>query len=154
MDTETGRIYVKKVTEAGDVGQPVNPMAVDGQVEGSIVKNMGAALYEEMQFDEDGKHLNPNFHDYKLPTFMELPELDTNMVDAYDPTAPFGVKETGEGAVQPTFPAINNAVYDAIGVRFNSVPITPEMVLNALKEKKEKGVDKLRYNTPWPGPQK
>jgi 4-hydroxybenzoyl-CoA reductase alpha subunit len=154
VDTETGRIYVKKVTEAGDVGQPVNPMAVDGQVEGSIVKNMGAALYEEMQFDEDGKHLNPNFHDYKLPTFMELPELDTNMVDAYDPTAPFGVKETGEGAVQPTFPAINNAVYDAIGVRFNSVPITPEMVLNALKEKKEKGVDKLRYNTPWPGPQK
>ena len=138
VDTETGRVYVRKVTEAGDCGTAVNPMSVDGQVEGSIVFNMGAALYEEMKFDENGRHLNPNFHDYKCPTFMEMPEMDTNIVESYDPNAPFGVKETGEGAVQPTFPAIVNAIYDAIGVRFYQVPVTPEMVLKALKEKKEK----------------
>jgi 4-hydroxybenzoyl-CoA reductase subunit alpha len=136
VDVETGRIYVKKVTEAGDCGTPVNPMSVEGQVEGSIVFNLGACLYEDQKLDENGRHLNPNFHDYKMPTMMEMPEMDTNIVDSYDPTAPFGVKETGEGAVQPTFPAITNAIYDAIGVRFYNLPITPEMVLNALKEKK------------------
>lgn len=138
VDVETGRVYVKKVTEAGDCGTPVNPMSVDGQVEGSIVFNMGAALYENMLVNEKGKLLNPNFHDYKVPTAMEMPEMDTNIVDSYDPTAPFGVKETGEGAVQPTFPAITNAIYDAIGVRFYEVPITPEKILKALQEKREK----------------
>lgn len=139
VDTETGRIYVKKVTEAGDCGTPVNPMSVDGQVEGSIMFNLGACLYEDMKLDEKtGRLLNPNFHDYKTPTTMEMPEMDTNIVESYDPTAPFGVKETGEGAVQPTFPAITNAIYDAIGVRFYDLPITPEKVLKALKEKKER----------------
>lgn len=138
VDVETGRIYVKKVTEAGDMGTPVNPMSAEGQVEGSIVFNMGGCLYENMLLDENGRLLNPNFHDYKCPTAMEMPEMDTNIVESYDPTAPFGVKETGEGAVQPTFPAIANAIYDAIGVRFYKVPITPEDVLKALKEKKEK----------------
>jgi 4-hydroxybenzoyl-CoA reductase subunit alpha len=137
VDVATGRIYVKKVTEAGDCGTPVNPMSVEGQVEGSIVFNLGACLYEDQKLDENGRHLNPNFHDYKVPTMMEMPEMDTNIVDSYDHTAPFGVKETGEGAVQPTFPAITNAIYDAIGVRFYSLPITPEMVLKALKEKKQ-----------------
>jgi 4-hydroxybenzoyl-CoA reductase alpha subunit len=138
VDTETGRVYVKKVTESGDMGTMVNPMAADGQVEGSIVYNMGSALYENQVYDEDGKHLNPNFHDYKIPTVWEMPEMSINtLTDSYDPTAPFGAKETGEGAVQPTFPAISNAIYDAIGVRFYETPITPEMVLRALKEKKE-----------------
>ncbi|WP_206808817.1 xanthine dehydrogenase family protein molybdopterin-binding subunit [Paradesulfitobacterium ferrireducens] len=138
VDVETGRIYVKKVTEAGDCGTPVNPMSVEGQVEGSILFNIGGCLYEDQKLDASGKHLNPNFHDYKMPTMMEMPEMDTNIVESYDPTAPFGVKETGEGAVQPTFPALVNAIYDAIGVRFYSLPITPEMILKALKEKKEK----------------
>lgn len=136
VDVETGRIYVKKVTEAGDCGTPVNPMSVDGQVEGSIMFNIGACLYEDQTLDANGKHLNPNFHDYKTPTTMEMPKMDTYIVESYDPTAPFGVKETGEGAVQPTFPAITNAIYDAIGVRFYNLPITPEMVLKALKDKK------------------
>ncbi|NPV74220.1 MAG: molybdopterin-dependent oxidoreductase [Pelotomaculum sp.] len=138
VDVETGRVYVKKVTEAGDMGTPVNPMSAEGQVEGSIIFNMGAALYENMLVDETGRILNPNLHDYKVPTVMEMPEMNTNIVESYDPTAPFGVKETGEGAVQPTFPAIANAIYDAIGVRFYEVPITPEKVLKALKEKREK----------------
>lgn len=139
VDTETGRIRVKKVTESGDMGTMINPMAADGQVEGSIVYNMGAALFEDQKIGPNGEHLNPNLHDYKMPTVMEMPEMSINTLkDSYDPTAPFGAKETGEGAVQPTFPAIANAVYDAIGVRFYEVPITPEMVLRALKEKKQK----------------
>ncbi|NMB35540.1 MAG: molybdopterin-dependent oxidoreductase [Firmicutes bacterium] len=139
VDLETGKIKVNKVTESGDMGTMINPMAADGQVEGSIMYNLGACLYEEQVFDENGIHLNPNFHDYKMPTVMEMPEMDINtLTDSYDPTAPFGAKETGEGAVQPTFPAIVNAIYDAIGIRFTEVPITPEKVVKALKEKRER----------------
>jgi len=138
VDLETGKIKVTRVTESGDMGTMINPMAADGQVEGSIVYNLGACLYEEQYFDENGIHLNPNFQDYKMPTIMDMPEMDINtLTDSYDPTAPFGAKETGEGAVQPTFPALVNAIYDAIGIRFTEVPITPEKVLKALKEKKE-----------------
>ncbi|NMB41145.1 MAG: molybdopterin-dependent oxidoreductase [Firmicutes bacterium] len=138
VDLETGKIKVTRVTESGDMGTMINPMAADGQVEGSIVYNLGACLYEDQFFDKDGIHLNPNFQDYKMPTIMDMPEMDINtLTDSYDPTAPFGAKETGEGAVQPTFPAIVNAIYDAIGIRFTEVPITPEKVLKALKEKKK-----------------
>ncbi|HAP32480.1 MAG TPA: carbon monoxide dehydrogenase, partial [Firmicutes bacterium] len=136
VDLETGKIRAERVTEAGDCGQAVNPMSVAGQVEGSILFAMGQALYEEMKLDADGRMLNASLHDYKVPTAMELPEINTTIVDSYDPTAPFGVKESGEGPVQPTIPAIVNAVYDAIGVRFTELPITPEKVLKALKEKK------------------
>ncbi len=138
VDLETGKIKVNKVTESGDMGTMINPMAADGQVEGSIMYNLGACLYEDQVFDENGIHLNPNFHDYKMPTVMEMPEMEINtLTDSYDPTAPFGAKETGEGAVQPTFPAIVNAIYDAIGIRFTEVPITPEKVLAALQKKRE-----------------
>lgn len=137
IDLQTGKIRVVKVTEAGDCGQAVNPMSVEGQVEGSILFAMGQALYEEMKLDADGRMINASLHDYKVPTAMELPAIDANIVPSYDPTAPFGVKESGEGPVQPTIPAIVNAVYDAIGVRFTDLPITPEKVLEAIKEKQE-----------------
>ncbi len=136
VDLDTGKIRVSRVTEAGDCGQPVNPMSVEGQVEGSILFAMGQALFEEMKLDPEGKMINPTLHDYRVPTAMELPEIDANIVESYDPTAPFGVKESGEGPVQPTIPAIVNAVYDAIGIRFTDLPLTPEKVLKALKEKK------------------
>jgi len=138
VDTETGRVRVIKVTEAGDCGQAVNPMSVEGQVEGSIMFTLGQALYEEMILDENGKMINPSLHDYRVPTAMELPEIDSTIVDSYDPTAPFGVKESGEGPVQPTIPAITNAIYDAIGIRFTELPITPEKVLKTLHEKNKK----------------
>lgn len=135
VDRETGRVRVEKVTEAGDCGQAVNPMSVEGQVEGSIMFTLGQALYEEMRVDADGRMINPSLHDYRVPTAMELPEVDANIVESYDPGAPFGVKESGEGPVQPTIPAIANAVYDAIGVRFYNLPISPEKVLKAIKNK-------------------
>lgn len=136
VDLETGKVSVVKITEAGDCGQPINPMSVEGQVHGSIQMGMGQALYEEMVIAPDGKFINPSLHDYKVPTSMDMPVVDATIVDAYDPSAPYGAKESGEGPIQPTIPAIFNAVYDAIGVRFTEMPLTPEKVLNAIKATK------------------
>lgn len=132
VDLETGKINIVKYYEAGDCGQPINPMAVEGQVQGGISMGIGQALYEEMVVGEDGKIVNCNFHDYKIPTVMDMPELDTLTVESYDPNSAFGNKETGEGPTCPVMPAILNAIYDAIGVRFTEVPVTPEKVLRAL----------------------
>ncbi|KLU61228.1 4-hydroxybenzoyl-CoA reductase subunit alpha [Peptococcaceae bacterium CEB3] len=135
VDLETGQVKVLKVTEAGDCGQPINPMSVEGQVEGSIVMGMGQALFEEIKVGSDGRLLNPSLHDYKIPTAVDIPEIDSTIVASYDPTAPFGAKESGEGPIQPVIPAIANAICDAIGVRFLELPITPEKILKALKDK-------------------
>lgn len=132
VDLETGKIKIVGYWEAGDCGMPINPMAVEGQVEGAISMGLGAALFEEMVVDEKGRMLNPNFHDYKIPTMLDMPPLDLHIVDSYDPTSAFGNKEVGEGPVGPVIPAILNAVYDAIGIRFTEVPLTPEKVLAAL----------------------
>lgn len=140
VDLETGKVNVVKITEAGDCGVAINPQSVEGQVHGSIQMGMGQALYEEMKIAPDGRFINPSLHDYKIPTAMDMPEIDANIVEAYDPSAPYGAKESGEGPIQPTIPAIFNAVYDAIGVRFTEMPLTPEKVLNAIKEQKAKGV--------------
>jgi CO/xanthine dehydrogenase Mo-binding subunit len=132
VDTETGEVRVVRYNEAGDCGQAINPVSVEGQVEGSILMALGQALFEEVQVAPDGRLLNPNFHDYKIPTAADLPHLETNIVDSYDPESPFGAKEAGEGPIQAGIPAILNAIHDAIGVRFTEVPVTPEKVLAAL----------------------
>jgi 4-hydroxybenzoyl-CoA reductase subunit alpha len=136
VDTETGEVRLTKVTEAGDCGQAINPRAVEGQVEGSIVMGMGQALYEQMQISpDDGRLMNPSLHDYKIPTALDVPPIDSHIVESYDPDSPYGAKEAGEGPIQPVIPAILNAIYDAIGVRFTELPVTPEKVLKALGEK-------------------
>jgi 4-hydroxybenzoyl-CoA reductase subunit alpha len=132
VDPDTGKIRIVGYWEAGDCGQPINPQAVEGQVEGAISMGLGAALFEEMVVDGEGRMLNPNFHDYKMPTALDMPVLDTEIVDSYDPHSAFGNKEVGEGPVGPVIPAILNAVYDAIGIRFTEVPLKPEKVLWAL----------------------
>jgi 4-hydroxybenzoyl-CoA reductase subunit alpha len=137
VDTETGEVKVVGYNEAGDCGQPINPLSVEGQVEGSIVMAMGQALYEEIKLGADGRLINPNLHDYKVPTMRDIPDIKTYAVESYDPDSPFGAKEAGEGPIQPTIPAILNAVYDAIGVRFTDLPLTPEKVLRALDEKNQ-----------------
>ncbi|UCF84342.1 MAG: molybdopterin-dependent oxidoreductase [Desulfobacteraceae bacterium] len=131
VDTETGEVRVLKVTESGDCGQAINPINVEGQVEGSIVMGMGQALFEEMVIEGD-QVINPNLHEYRIPTIADMPEMDTEIVESYDPESPFGAKECGEGPIQPVIPAILNAIYDAIGVRFHELPVTPERVLAAL----------------------
>ncbi|HZK01363.1 MAG TPA: xanthine dehydrogenase family protein molybdopterin-binding subunit [Anaerovoracaceae bacterium] len=137
VDVETGRIRVKKLTEAADCGQPINPMSCDGQVHGSVHMGLGQALYEEMRIAPDGTFLNPSLHDYKVATPLDMPDIETHIVESYDPTSPYGAKECGEGPIQPTIPAIFNAVYDAIGIRFTEMPLTPEKVLKAIKEQKK-----------------
>lgn len=117
VDLYTGNVHVDKITEAGDLGQPINPMSCEGQVHGSIQMGMGHALLEEMRYADDGRLLNPSFHDYKLVGTMDIPEIDTEIVESYDPSSPYGAKESGEGPIQPTPSAIFNAVYDAIGYR-------------------------------------
>ncbi len=133
VDLYTGNVHVLDITEAGDLGQPINPMSCEGQVHGSIQMGLGNALLEEMRYAEDGRLLNPSFHDYKLCGTLDMPEVNAEIVESYDPSAPYGGKESGEGPIQPTPPAIFNAVYDAIGYRCTEQPLTQEKVLNYLK---------------------
>jgi 4-hydroxybenzoyl-CoA reductase subunit alpha len=135
VDTETGQVTVVKFTDAHDLGRPINPMAVEGQAEGAIAMMLGETLLEDVAFDETGRLLNPNLHDYLLPTAQDVPPIDSGAVDSYEPRGPFGAKEVGEGATLPVIGAIANAIDDAIGVRIKSLPITAEKVLAALRER-------------------
>jgi 4-hydroxybenzoyl-CoA reductase subunit alpha len=138
VDTETGRVEVVRFTDAHDVGKPINPLAVEGQAEGAIAMMLGETLLEEVVFNEKGEILNPNLHDYLLPTAQDVPPIDSGTVESYEPRGPFGAKEVGEGATLPVIGAIANAIEDAIGVRIKSLPITAEKVLAALREKKSR----------------
>jgi len=135
VDTETGQVKVLKIAAAHDVGRAINPMAVEGQIEGGVSMGLGYGVGEELVLKE-GKMLNPNFADYALPTALDMPPIDPIVVETVDPEGPFGAKGMAEPANNPTAPAIANAVYDAVGVRIKDLPITAEKVFKALKEKK------------------
>lgn len=134
VDTQTGEVKVLKIAAAHDVGRAINPMAVEGQIHGGVSMGLGYGLYEELVVEE-GRVLNPNFGDYALPTVLDMPEIDCIIVETDDQAGPFGAKGMAEPACIPTAPAIANAVYDAVGVRIRDLPVTPEKVLRALKEK-------------------
>ncbi|MCF8460947.1 MAG: molybdopterin-dependent oxidoreductase [Flavobacteriales bacterium] len=136
VDTETGHVKVENIWGAHDAGKAINPLAVEGQLEGSWHMGLGQALSEQMKFYK-GLLVNGNLVDYKIPTSKDTPPIHTNIIETIDPEGPFGAKECGEGAIHPVIPAVANAIYDAVGVRITSLPITSEVVLNALKEKKE-----------------
>ncbi len=112
---------------AHDIGRALNPLLVEGQVEGSIYMGIGEALMEEQVFRK-GVHKIPSMLEYKSPTTLETPEIHTILVETDDPEGPFGAKEAGQGPLLPVIPAIANAVYDAVGVRIDEVPITPDKV--------------------------
>jgi 4-hydroxybenzoyl-CoA reductase alpha subunit len=137
VDTETGEVTVLKIAAAHDVGRAINPMAVEGQIHGGISMGLGYALYEELVVKE-GQVLNPNFADYALPTALDMPPIESILIETDDPAGPYGAKGMAEPACIPTAPAIANAVYDAVGVRIRDLPITPEKVLTALKEREGK----------------
>jgi CO/xanthine dehydrogenase Mo-binding subunit len=136
VDDETGEIEVLRISAAHDCGTPINPMLVEGQVQGGISMGIGFALQEEMLFNDEGKQLNPNLTNYIMPTSLDMPEIDVDIVENYDPTGPFGAKGVGEPTSVPTAAAILNAVFDAVGVRITSLPATSEKVLMAIKEKR------------------
>jgi 4-hydroxybenzoyl-CoA reductase subunit alpha len=109
-------------------------MLVEGQLEGSVMGGMGQALFEDSTCI-DGQQYNPSFLDYGFPTAMEMPVVEAIHIDTEDPLGPFGAKEAGEGTQLAPAPAIVNAIADAIGVEFKRLPVTPEMVLEALRKK-------------------
>jgi CO/xanthine dehydrogenase Mo-binding subunit len=135
VDEDTGAIVLDDVWIAHDVGRALNPLLVEGQVEGSVYMGIGEALMEEQVFRK-GLHKTPSLLDYKSPTTLETPEIHTILVETDDPEGPFGAKEAGQGPLLPVIPAIANAVYQAIGVRVDEVPITPDKILRGLDLKR------------------
>jgi len=133
-DKETGQVKLLKVTMAGDSGQPLNTLLVAGQMEGQASMAQGHALYEELLMEE-GQIMAPSFRDYRIPTALDSPEMESIHVITNDPEGPFGAKEVGEGFICVILPCIANAVHDATGVWVKELPITPGKVLKALEGK-------------------
>ncbi|MCZ7662882.1 MAG: molybdopterin-dependent oxidoreductase [Thermoleophilia bacterium] len=134
VDPETGRVRVIRMTSAIDCGVPLNPTAIEGQVEGSVAGGMGQALLESFS-QHEGLILNPSLLEYRVPLAGEMPDMDTIIVETEEKEGPFGAKGVGEFVQIPTAAAIANAVYDAIGVRIHDLPITPDKILAALSKK-------------------
>jgi len=134
VDTETGEVQVLQMVYAHDLGRVINPKAAEGQVEGAFQQGIGYALMEEIQFDsETGACLTPDFLNYKMPTAVEMPRrMESIFVETNEPSGPFGAKSLGECCLITPAPAIANAIYDAVGVRFTDLPFTPEKILEGL----------------------
>jgi CO/xanthine dehydrogenase Mo-binding subunit len=132
VDRETGRITCNKVWIAHDCGRALNPMLVEGQMEGSAYMGVAEALMERHEVNRFGLHAGPSLLDYRIPTSCDTPELESLIVESLDPEGPYGAKEAGEGPLHPAIPAIANAVYDAVGIRLRHLPMTPGKVLEAL----------------------
>jgi CO/xanthine dehydrogenase Mo-binding subunit len=135
VDDETGEVEVLRVVAAHDCGTPINPMLVEGQVEGGIAMGIGFALQEEILFDAAGRQVNPSLTNYIVPTSLDMPEIEVDIVKSYDPSGPFGAKGVGEPTLVPTAAAILNAICDAVGVRITSLPATSEKILAAIQAK-------------------
>jgi CO/xanthine dehydrogenase Mo-binding subunit len=136
VDEETGKVEILKLVSCFDVGRSINPLSVEGQLEGGAVYGMGYALTEEFILDR-GIPKTPSFSEYLLPTSLDIPELRTIAIESGDGVGPFGAKGVGEPSVCSVAPAICNAVYDAIGVRIYDLPLTPEKIVKALRAKKK-----------------
>jgi len=135
VDMDTGKVKVLNFWDAHDCGTAINPMAVEGQVEGAVLMGMSEVLFEGELFDDKGVMLNPDLHNYMIATSADMPNIDSSIVDSYEPEGPYGAKEVGEGATLPVLGAIANAIADAIGVQIKELPITPKKVLEAIKSK-------------------
>ncbi len=134
VDKGTGLVKVLNFWGAHDCGKAINPLAVEGQLEGSWHMGLGQAMSEQMKYF-NGLIMNNNFLDYKIPTSLDTPNIQSTIIESIDPEGPFGAKECGEGALHPALPAIANAIYDAVGIRILKLPISSEEILKQLKEK-------------------
>jgi len=169
VQPETGWVDVEKVWIAHDIGRALNPVLARGQVEGSIYMALGEALMEEMDYRRLPRHLSsalvhkfPSMLEYKSPTTLDMPEVITYLIEDPDEAGPYGAKEVGQGPLLPVMPALANALYDAVGIRVDEVPITPEKVLRALGDRTAHRCgpknfpliawpDPLRVPPPWEG---
>lgn len=137
VDPETGVAVVKHIWVAHDCGRALSRRIVEGQMEGSAYMGFGEALMEQHVVDPKhwGVHAGPSLLDYRIPTFLDTPELHSLIVEAPDENGPYGAKEGGEGPLHPSIPAIANAIYDAVGVRMDELPFSPPRVLRAIRER-------------------
>jgi len=134
VDLETGQVTVERMTDAHDCGLAINRTLVEGQMQGSLSMGLGETLFEEVKFDSRGRVINASLGEYKIPTALDMPNVDTIIVESNEPNGPYGAKEVGEGAIMPTIPAILNAIYDATGVRINELPVSAERLYMAMKK--------------------
>ena len=147
VDPETGKVDVLRCTAFLDAGTAVHPSYVEGQMQGGTVQGIGWALNEEYFYNDDGTMLNSSFLDYRMPTSLDLPMIDTVMVEVPNPRHPFGLRGVGEAPIIPPLAALSNAIYDAVGVRLRKLPMTPGSILEALEEKKA-----AQQARPWARP--
>lgn len=163
VDEETGWIDVPKIWVAHDIGRALNPTLAKGQVIGGVYMGLGEALMEEQSFrrlppklSDALVHKIPSMLDYKSPTLLDMPEVDVTLVEDPDPNCPFGAKEVGQGPLLPVMPAVANAIFDAVGVRIDEVPVTPDKVLRALELKAKGKTPRIGPDTfpevPYPEP--
>ena len=134
VDEETGEVLVVEVWVAHDCGRALNPLAVEGQVQGAVWMGMGQALSEETRYHE-GLPLRANFIDYRIPTIAESPPISVTIVESVDPLGPFGAKEASEGGLHSVPPAVVAAIHDAIGLRVTALPVTPDRLLHAIQQR-------------------
>jgi len=140
VDTETGVIKVLKFVMAHDIGRAINPQNVEGSLEGGAAQGIGYALSEDLIIDKQtGRVLTDSFATYKMPSTLDMPDVEVVLVEEPAPTGPFGAKGVGEPGMTNVAPAIANALYDAVGIRLHSLPMTPEKVLEALKRPEVEG---------------
>ncbi|MBC7099685.1 xanthine dehydrogenase family protein molybdopterin-binding subunit, partial [Candidatus Bipolaricaulota bacterium] len=139
VDTETGIVRVERFVAAADCGVPIHPKLAQGQLEGAIVQGIGHALTEELLFSNKGRCLNANLFDYKIPSSLDVPDVEVVLVDSEEPTGPLGAKSIAEVGINGPLPAISNAIYHAVGVRLTRAPFTPERVLSALRQGRRVG---------------
>jgi CO/xanthine dehydrogenase Mo-binding subunit len=136
VDPETGKVDILRYTALQDAGKAIHPSYVEGQIQGGAVQGIGWALNEEYFFDNQGQMANSSFLDYRMPTSLDLPMIDTVIVEVANPTHPYGVRGVGEVCIVPPMAAIANAIHNAVGVRMGKLPMSPGNILEALWDQK------------------
>jgi CO/xanthine dehydrogenase Mo-binding subunit len=134
VDKETGKVTILRYTAFQDVGTAIHPSYVEGQIQGGAAQGIGMALTEEYFFGKDGRMANASFLDYRMPTTLDVPMIDTVLIENPNPGHPYGVRGVGEVCIVPPLAAVQSAVADAIGVRFETLPMSPRVILEALLE--------------------
>jgi CO/xanthine dehydrogenase Mo-binding subunit len=134
VNTVTGHVEILQSVHAADIGRPINPMQCRGQIDGAIAMGFGWALYEKMVYDEHGRMVNAQLRNYRIPAYADTPHSEVMFADTHDTVGPLGAKSQGECAINPIAPAIANAVANATGVRFTSLPLSPERIFARLEE--------------------
>lgn len=137
IDEETGEVTVHDVWDVHDCGKVINPRLLHGQVHGALAMGMGETVWEQVVFDENGRIKNAELANYRIPTALDMPRVRSEVVDSHEPAGPWGVKEIGEGSTNPTMGCFSNAIFHAMGVRVNSLPLSYEKVWRAMKEQRE-----------------